>query len=150
MMLSSCCFAQLFWTRCDHLIQDQTVFFPFFASFQIQCMLEVRIFDSFKFCFMSSQNLFSKPAPNILPMQCGWIPTFVAPSLCQIHRHYSVSGVNVLLSRCNYFLVIVLLIMPCCHVTYTKLRLRPKPFYVNKLHMKLLTCRHHLHLNLTR
>ena len=38
--------------------------------------------------------------------------------------------------------------MSCCHVTYTKNKAKTKPFfYVNKLHMKLLTCRHPLHLN---
>src|SRR3954462_1008167 len=44
---------------------------------------------------------------------------------CQVHRHYFVSGIIVLLScklnSCNA------LIMPCYHVTCTCIRPRPKP-----------------------
>ena len=101
------------------------------ATFQLQCIWNVvhLIFSIlFHVIFMSSSSSLPLAYCHML-----WadFPPVAAPSLCQIHRHYSVSGIVVLLSRC---------LNSCnawwsCHVIMLftpKLRLRPKPLQCNK------------------
>ena len=80
--------------------------------------------------------IFNHPSPKSPLTYChmlwGWFPTFVAPSLRQIHRHYSVSGIDVLLSR---WLNSVNCFDWSCHITMLLTpnpRLRPNPLNVNK------------------
>ena len=71
------------------------------APSQLQCMLDMMFICSFQVLFHVIFNHPSQSHPlTYCHMQSGWFPTIFAPSLCQIHRHYSVSGIDVLLSRC--------------------------------------------------
>src|SRR4051812_21950417 len=99
MMMSSGCFVQLS-TGCDHLIQDQSV-----SSLLCIIPISVHVGNNVLLILSSSaschlQIFSSNHHLTYCPMQCGWIPTFVAPSLCQIHRHYSVSGIDDYFARC--------------------------------------------------
>ena len=125
------------WCPCDvlcnssgHGVRHLTIkpTFPLFVFFQLQCMLNpdhlfIPCFFPCIFQIFASSN---QPLAYC-HMQCGWVPSFVASSRCQIHRHYSVSEIDVLLSRCNYFCC---LLWWSCHVDMLltpNLRLRPKP-----------------------
>ena len=84
------------------------------ASFQLQCIFEMMIISPFQVCFhVIFNHLSSKSALNILSYASGWFPTILAPSLCQIHRHYSVSGIGDYFSRCFIYVICICCL---CHV----------------------------------
>ena len=72
------------------------------TTFSTSVHFEMLIICSFQVCFhVIFNHPYSKSAPkHIVICKVAGFQLLLHLSLCQIHRHYSVSGIDVLLSRC--------------------------------------------------
>ena len=98
------------------------------SSFQLQCML-ILFICSFKLPSMSSWILASLNQPlSYCHVQDMKSYSSIEPSRCQIHRHFSASGIDDMFSRCILLLLTCFVdhAMPCSHVTYTKIKAKTK------------------------
>ena len=97
-----------------------------FAILQLQCKLKLWSFDHSNILFMSSSILFIiKPALTYYHMPCGWVPPLLhLPGVKFIDT--TPSPESMFYFHVVTTSVIALLIMPCWHATYTKIKAKTK------------------------
>src|SRR3954469_25197379 len=103
-------------SRCVHLNQELSNLLPATISTSVHLKLLIILF--FHPCSMSSSFLLLQVSQHIVICQVASLHQLLHLPECQVHRHYFVSGITVLLScclnSCNVFLF-----MPYYYVTYT-------------------------------